>query len=175
FPALVGLGSIVGGLALAWHGAVEREVMPAAHVTDDLIQAGALVLVGGIAYVPSWLAFRARATAESAVRRFYLFTVVCLALIAGLPSCVIVVYNAITLIAGISEFDAGRTALTWVVPALALAVIFVAHLGMLLRDQRLSRAAEAVPADPLLALLEEVRAGRVSIERAAATIRGPVA
>ena len=45
----------------------------------------------------------------------------------------------------------------------------------LLRDQRLSRAAEAVPADPLLALLEEVRAGRVSIERAAATIRGPVA
>lgn len=175
FPALVGLGSIVGGLAIAWHGAVEREVMPAAHVTDDLIQAGALLLVGAIAYVPSWLAFRARATAESAVRRFYLFTVVCLALIAGLPSCVIVVYNAITLIAGISEFDAGRTALTWVVPALALAVIFVAHLGMLLRDQRLSRAAEAVPADPLLALLEEVRAGRVSIERAAATIRGPVA
>jgi len=101
--------------------------------------------------------------------------VVCLALVGGLVSSVVVVYNAITLIAGISEFDAGRTALTWVVPALALAAIFVTHLAMLLRDQRLSRAADVAPADPLLALLEDVRAGRVSIERAAATIRGPVA
>ena len=175
FPALVGLGSIVGGVSLAWHGALEREVMPAAHVTDDLIQAAALLLVGAITYVPTWLAFRARAGADSAVRRFYLFTVVCLALVGGLVSSVVVVYNAITLIAGISEFDAGRTALTWVVPALALAAIFVTHLAMLLRDQRLSRAADVAPADPLLALLEDVRAGRVSIERAAATIRGPVA
>jgi hypothetical protein len=175
FPALVGLGSIVGGLALAWHGALEREVMPAAHVTNDLLQAAALLLVGALTYVPAWLAFRARAGADSAVRRFYLFTVVCLALVGGLVSSVVVVYNAITVVAGISEFDAGRTALTWVVPALTLAAIFVTHLAMLLRDQRMSRAADVGPADPLLALLEDVRAGRVSIERAAATIRGPVA
>lgn len=175
FPALVGLGSIVGGLALAWHAALEREVMPAAHVTDDLIQAAALLSVGAIGYVPTWLAFRARTSADSAVRRFYLFTVVCLALVGGVVSSVIVVYNTITLIAGVSEFDAGRTALTWVVPALTLAAIFVTHLAMLRRDHRLSRAADVAPADPLLALLEDVRAGRVSIERAAATIRGPVA
>jgi hypothetical protein len=45
-----------------------------------------------------------------------------------------------------------------------------------LRDQRRTRAAEpAAPADPLVALLEDVRAGRVSVEQAAATIRRPSA
>lgn len=175
FPALIGLGCIVGALGLAWHAALERDVMPAQHVADDATQAAVLLIVGALAYVPSWLAFRGRTTAESAVRRFYLFTVVCLALVAGLVSSVIVVYNAITVVAGVSEPDAGRTALTWLVPALVLAAIFVAHLALLLRDQRRTRATDVVSADPLLALLEEVRAGRVSIERAAATIRGPVA
>jgi hypothetical protein len=132
-------------------------------------------VVGALAYVPSWLAFRARTTAESAVRRFYLFTVVCLALVGGLVSSVIVVYNAITVVVGVSELDAGRTALTWLVPAATLAAIFVAHLMVLLRDQRRTRATEVQPADPLLVLLEDVRAGRVSVDRAAATIRGPVA
>jgi hypothetical protein len=175
FPALVGLGSIVGAVGLAWHAALERDVMPAQHVVDDVTHAAILLAVGGLAYVPSWLAFAARTTPESAVRRFYLFTVVCLALVGGVVSSVIVVYNAITVVAGVSELDAGRTALTWLVPALLLAAIFVAHLAMLLRDQRRTRAAEAVPADPLLALLEDVRAGRVSVDRAAAAIRGPVA
>jgi len=175
FPALVGLGSLVGGVGLAWHAALEREVLPAAHMTDDLIQAAALLLVGTIAYVPSWRAFRVRTAADSAVRRFYLFTVVCLALVGGLVSSVIVVYNAITVVAGISEFDAGRTALTWVVPALTLAAIFVSHLTMLVRDQRQTRATEVPPADPLLALLEDVRAGRVSVAGAAAAIRGRLA
>ena len=172
FPALVGLGSIVGALGLAWHAVLERDVMPAQHVADDLAQAAALLVIGALAYVPSWLAFSVRTTAESAVRRFYLFTVVCLALVAGLVSSVIVVYNAITALAGVGEQDAGRTALTWVVPALVLAAIFAAHLALLLRDQRQTRATEPPPADPLVALLEDVRAGRVSVERAAATIRG---
>jgi len=162
-------------VGLAWHAALEREVLPAAHMTDDLIQAAALLLVGTIAYVPSWRAFRVRTAADSAVRRFYLFTVVCLALVGGLVSSVIVVYNAITVVAGISEFDAGRTALTWVVPALTLAAIFVSHLTMLVRDQRQTRATEVPPADPLLALLEDVRAGRVSVAGAAAAIRGRLA
>jgi hypothetical protein len=176
FPALVGLGLLVGGLGLAWHAVLEREVMPAAHVADDLIQAAALVAVGAVAYVPSWLAFGARTTADSAVRRFYLFTVVCLALVGGLASSVIAVYNAITVVAGVSELDAGRTAATWAVPAVTLAAIFVGHLTLLLRDQRRTRAAEVpAPSDPLLALLEDVRAGRVSVDHAAATIRGPLA
>ena len=172
FPALVGLGSIVGALGLAWHAVLERDLMPAQHVADDVAQAAALLVIGALAYVPAWLAFSVRTTADSAVRRFYLFTVVCLGLVAGLVSGVVVLYNAITALAGVGEQDAGRTALTWVVPAVTLAAIFAAHFALLARDQRQTRAAEPPPADPLVALLEDVRAGRVSVERAAATIRG---
>ncbi len=174
FPALVGLGLIVGALGLAWHAVLERDVMPAAHIADDLTQAAALVVVGALAYVPSWLAFRARTTADSAVRRFYLFTVVCLALVAGLVSAVLVTYNAITAVAGVGEGDAARTAASWVEPTLVLVFVFATHLALLLRDQRQTRAPEGTPADPLLALLEDVRAGRVSAERAAAMIGRPL-
>ena len=174
FPALVGLGCTIGGLGLAWHAVVEREVVPTHVFTHELTQAAALLGVGLAAYVPSWAAFTARATADSAVRRFYLFTVVCLSLIGGLVSGVLVLYNAITTLIGVGGTDAGRAALTWLVPALALALAFTIHLTLLLRDQRRTRAAEpAATADPLLALLEDVRAGRVSVEAAAATIRGP--
>jgi hypothetical protein len=176
FPALVGLGSVIGGLGLAWHAIVEREVVAAHLFTHELTQAGALLGVGLAAYVPPWLAFTARTTADSAVRRFYLFTVVCLSLVGGLVSGVVVLYNAITALIGVGGTDAGRAGLTWLVPALALAAVFAMHLTLLLRDQRRTRAAEpAAPADPLVALLEDVRAGRVSVEQAAATIRGPSA
>jgi hypothetical protein len=176
FPALVGLGSVIGGVGLAWHAIVEREVVPAHLFTHELTQAGALLGVGLAAYVPPWLAFTARTTADSAVRRFYLFTVVCLSLVGGLVSGVVVLYNAITALIGVGGTDAGRAGLTWLVPALALAAVFAMHLTLLLRDQRRTRAAEpAAPADPLVALLEDVRAGRVSVEQAAATIRGPSA
>jgi hypothetical protein len=174
FPALVGLGAVIGALGLAWHAVVERPVVPAHLFAHELTQAAALLGVGLAAYGPSWLAFTARTTADSAVRRFYLFTVVCLSLIGGLVSGVLVLYNAITTLIGVGGTDAGRAALTWLVPALALAAAFAIHLTLLLRDQRRTRAAEpAAPADPLVALLEDVRAGRVSVERAAATIRGP--
>jgi hypothetical protein len=173
-PALVGLGMIVGGLGFAWRAVLEREVAPTQLVADYVTQGVALLGVGTVAYVPSWTAFARRTTAESAVRRFYLFTVVCLALAAGLVSGVVVLYNAITSIAQVGEGDAARTALTWLVPTAALAAIFASHLVLLLRDQRVARVAEPAPAtDPLTALLEDVRAGRVSVERAAATIRGP--
>lgn len=177
FPALVGLAAVVGGLGLTWHAVVERDVVPA-HFADDLIQAGTLGIAGVLAFVPSWLAFDARTAADSAVRRFYLFTVVCLALVAGLTSGVIFLYNAITTLIGVGSTpgaaDSGRAALTWAVPALVLAAIFAIHLRLLVRDQRVTRAAEVTPAtDPLVALLEDVRAGRVSVERAAETIRHP--
>lgn len=172
-PTLVGLGMIVGGLGLASHALVERDIVPAQHLTDDLTQAALLVVIGLAAYAPAWRAFDARTGAESSVRRFYLFTVVCLALVAGLVSGVIVLYNAITALAGIGQ-DAARTALTWSVPAITLAAVFAAHLALLLRDQRATRAAEVVvPADPLVALLDDVRAGRVSVETAAARLRAP--
>jgi hypothetical protein len=174
FPALVGLGCIVGGLGLGWHAVVERDVVPAQHFADDVIQAAALLGVGLVAYAPSWLAFNARTTAESAVRRFYLFTVVCLSLIGGLVSGVLVVYNAITTLSGVGGADSGRTALTWIAPALTLSAVFAIHLALLLRDQRRTRATDAASrADPLVALLEDVRARRVSVEHAVATLRGP--
>ena len=173
FPALVGLGMIVGGLGLASHALVGRDIVAAQRLTDDLTQAAALIAIGLAAYVPSWLAFDARTAAESSVRRFYLFTVVCLALVGGLASGVIVLYNAITAIAGVGQ-DAARTALTWIVPAVTLAGLFAAHLALLLRDQRATRATDLVrPTDPLVALLEDVRAGRVSVETAVARLRVP--
>jgi hypothetical protein len=179
FPALTGLGLMVGGIGLGWHAILEREIVPAAHLTDDLTQATALILIGAAAYVPAWRAFEQRTGAASALRRFYLFSVICLALVGGLISGVTVLYSAITAIAGFGEKDAGRTALTWIVPTVALAAIFVAHLRLLLRDQRETRSTESVPteslpaADPLVALLEDVRAGRMSVESAATTIRRP--
>src|SRR5207253_1290907 len=96
-------------------------------------------------------------------------------LVGGLVSGVIVLYQAITVIVGVGDAGAPRTALTWLVPAIALGAIFATHLRLLLRDQRATRTAEAItsPADPLVALLEDVRAGRMSVERAVATIRGP--
>ena len=174
FPALVGLGCVIGGLGFAWQAVVEREVLPAHAFAHELTQAASLVGIGLAAYLPSWLAFNGRATAESAVRRFYLFTVICLSLIGGLVSGVLVLYNAIATFSGVGGVDGGRAALTWLVPALALAATFAIHLSLLLRDQRRTREAEpAAPADPLVALLEDVRAGRMSVERAAASIRHP--
>ena len=179
FPALVGLGMIVGGLGLGWHGIVERDAVPVQHFADDLTQAALLIAIGTVASVPSWLAFDRRTTAESSVRRFYLFTVVCLSLVGGLTSGVIGLYNAITTVIGVGASpgaaDSGRAALTWIVPTVTLAAIFTGHLRLLVRDQGATRGAETTaPADPLLALLEDVRAGRVSAEQAAATIRRAV-
>jgi len=180
FPALVGLGMIVGGLGLAWHGIVERDVVAAQRYADDLTQGALLIAIGSAAYIPSWLGFDRRTTAESSVRRFYLFTAVCLALVGGLTSGVICLYNAITTVIGVGASpgaaDSGRAALTWIAPTVALAAIFMTHLRLLLRDQRATRGAETVaPVDPLVALLEDVRAGRVSVEHAATTIRGGAA
>lgn len=173
FPALVGLGLIVGGLSLVWHALLERDVVTAAHLTDDVVLGATLALTGLTAYLPAWRAFDARTSAESAVRRFYLFTIVCLALAGGLVSGVVILYNAITALARVGERDAPLTALTGILPAVLLAAIFAAHLGLLLRDQRQTRATEAVVVDPLVALLEDVRAGRVSVEAAASQLRLP--
>jgi hypothetical protein len=175
--ALVGLGLVVGGLSLGWHALLERDVVLPRHLAEDLTQAIALLAVGALTYVPSWRAFDRRAPTDSAVRRFYLFTVVCLALVVGLVSGVIVLYNAITSAARVGDADAARTALTWVLPLLVVALLFVGHLRLLLREQRLTRGVErplsGEPADPLVALLEDVRAGRVSVASAAETIRRP--
>ena len=48
FPALVGLGMIVGGLGLGWHGIVERDAVPVQHFADDLTQAALLIAISGI-------------------------------------------------------------------------------------------------------------------------------
>ncbi len=173
FPALVGLGLSVAGLGVVWHGLLERDVVTAAHLTDDLVLGTILSITGLAAYVPGWLAFDLRTSAESAVRRFYLFTVVCLALVGGLVSGVVILYSAITALARVGDRDAPLTALTGILPAVLLAAVFAAHLVLLLSDQRRTRATETPAADPLMALLEDVRAGRVSVETAVARLRAP--
>ncbi len=173
FPAFVGLGSLVAGLGILWRALLERDVVTTARMTDDLVLGAALALIGAAAYLPAWRAFDARSTAESAVRRFYLFTVVCLALAGGLVSAVVIVYNAITALVHVGAPDAPLTALTAILPAVLLGGVFAAHLRLLLHDQRLTRATEGVAVEPLVALLEEVRAGRVSVEAAAARLRLP--
>lgn len=173
FPALVGLGLIVAGLSRVWRSLLERDAVTVAHLTDDTVLGATLALIGLAVYLPAWRAFDVRTTAESAVRRFYLFTVVCLALVGGLISGVVILYNAITAIARVGERDAPLAALTGILPAVLLGAIFAAHLVWLLRDQRQTRATETLAADPLTALLEDVRAARVSVETAAARLRGP--
>ncbi len=173
FPSLVGVGLLVSGLSLVWHSFLERDVVTATRLTDDVVLGAALAAIGLAASFPAWRAFDARTTAGSAVRRFYLFTVVCLALVGGLISGVLILYYAITAIARVGERDAPLTALSWILPAVLLGAIFAAHLVLLLRDQRRTRATETAAPDTLVALLEDVRTGRVSVDDAAAKLRAP--
>jgi len=113
---------------------------------------------------------------EEAIRRFALFTVICLALAATVLLGVTSLYNALTFLIGVGGTDAEHNAVDFAVPALLVAAVFGAHLWLLLRDQRRTRPLEsaAAPADPLVELLEGVRAGRVPVTDAAARLRlGP--
>ncbi len=168
FPALVGLGALIAGLSNAWRAAVEG----GQQAESDLAVAAGFMVVGLVAYPLPWLAFVRRSGPESAVRRFYLFSVVCLALVAAIGSGVRALYELIVTLAGTGDAESGRDALVWAAPAVLLAVVFVTHLWLLLRDQRRTRAAErVVEADALVALLEDVRAGRRSVAEAANMLR----
>jgi len=177
-PALVGLGTGIGGLALGWAEITDHLLFEAAPgVLSDVATPVALVTLGLVAYAPAWRRFDrlTRDDPADAARRFWLFTVVCLALLAAVVASVAAIYSAISGALGVGGPIAAQNAVTFAASALLAAGTFVAHLVLLLRDQRRSRAVEAsAETDPLASLLEDVRAGRTSVPDAAARIRGGV-
>ena len=166
FPAAVGLAAALAGIALAWSRLV---------LGGELVSAAALVALGGALYVPAWLALlrHTRTEPQSDVRRFYLFTVVCLALVATVLFGVVSVYNALVAVLLIGSPNSARDGLAWLGAALAAGIAFAVHVWLVVRDQRHTRTTvEPQAADPLVEVLEAVRAGRLSIEDAAVRIRG---
>jgi len=166
FPAAVGLAAALAGIALAWSRLV---------LGGELVSAAALVAIGGALYVPAWLALlrHTRTEPQSDVRRFYLFTVVCLALVATVLFGVVSVYNTLVAVLLIGSPNSARDGLAWLGAALAAGMAFAVHVWLLVRDQRRTRTiVEPQAADPLVDVLEAVRAGRLSIEDAAVRIRG---
>ncbi|HVR88017.1 MAG TPA: hypothetical protein VHG53_00550 [Candidatus Limnocylindria bacterium] len=172
-PATVGLAALIGALGVAWHAFVDREVLDPGR---DLTLAAALAVVGLI-YPQTWIPFVRRSPPVSAVRRFYLYDVVCLGLIATVVSGVISAYNAFIALGGAGTAESGRTALSWALPALLLGGVFAIHLRLLLRDHRAIAASAPVAVaapDPLILMLESVRHGRLSVAAAAGELRaGP--
>ncbi len=175
----VGLGSWVGGLAVGW-GELNDHVLfhDTPGVLGDLSTPLSLVALGLAVYVPAWWRFRGltREQPADATRRFTLFSIVCLALVALVVAGVTAVYNLINGLVGVGGGSSwARLATTAAGVAALAAAVFTSHLLLLLRDQRAARSVEprteAPPIDPLVEILEEVRAGRVSVADAAARVR----
>ncbi len=178
-PALAGLGSILGAITIVWTLVVDHVLMPQQGAADARDQLGSALgpLVVGLALYPlTWRSFMRRSDAASAVRRFVVFTVVCLALVATVVAGVAAAFNVIWLAIGTSSLNAAHDALIWGGPAALYAGVFAGHLLLYRRDQRAQRAvqpvAEPSPADPLVMLFEEVAAGRMAPADAAAKARG---
>lgn len=176
-PALVGLASLVAAAALLWTTFVDHSLVPGVardDVRDRIGTAFGPLIVGAALYPAPWRAFLRWSDASSAVRRFTVFTIVCLALAGTVVSGAATLFNLFSLVAGATGAEVHqRSALTWSVPALLFAAIFAAHLLMYLSDQRVQKAAAPAPsgADPLVLLMEDVAAGRVSAVDAAARAR----
>ena len=168
FPAVAGLAALVLGASLGWRAIVRGE---------EFWYAAALLGAGTLTHVPCWRALMGLTADEphSAIRRFALFSIVCLSLVATVVAGVVSVYDALTAALAIGDRDSARAALEWFGPTGVAAVTFAVHLALLLRDQRRTRAeSPSVARDDLLDLLDEVRRGVVSPSDAAARIRrGP--
>src|SRR5207245_8310553 len=142
FPAAVGLAATLAGLGLAWQRLV---------LGGELVSAAALVAIGGALYVPAWLALlrHTRTEPQRDGRRFYLFTVVCLALVATVLFGVVSVYNTLVGVLLIGSPNSAREGLAWLGAALAAGIAFAAHVWLVVRDQRHTRTTvEPQAADP---------------------------
>ena len=168
-PATAGLAALLAGIAVTWRVVVDRTLGSSAG-SDDLPLAVGFFVVGAT-YPLAAIPFFRRSPPASAIRRFYLYDVVCLGLFATVAAAVIAAYNAILVAIGTGG-ESGRTALQWSLPTLALAVVFAIHLRALLRDHRMTAVSPATATvDPVAAILEQVRDGRMSPEAAAALLR----
>ncbi|MBI3522496.1 MAG: hypothetical protein HY071_05265 [Chloroflexi bacterium] len=174
-PSLAGLGLTIAGLSIGWAELTEHLFFAGPRATTAEIALPLSLLLFGIAtYLPAWRSFmRLAADPESAIRRFYLFSVVCLALLATVILGALALYQLITGAFGTGTANSVRDGVSLVVPACLAAAAFAWHLTLLLRDQRAARAVaepETAP-DPLLATLEAVRSRELSVADAAARIR----
>lgn len=187
-PALFGLVQLVVGLVLWWQLVVEVVLLGRPGTFGAGPRAAGYTLVGGLLYGAASYAL-ARSTRDSPraePRRFYLYTVICLALLATVIAGATTVYNVLIPLLGVSERGSGDRALEWSVPTLIGALVFATHLIVLRRDARAAAAGSvapppaarpiaedlAAPTDPLVRLLADVRDGRVAVADAAARIRG---
>jgi len=187
-PALFGLAELVAGLVLWWQLFVDVVLLGRLAEFAATQRAAAYTLVGGLLYgAASYVLARStRDSPRAEPRRFYLYTVICLALLATVVAGATTVYNILVPALGVAERGSGDRALQWSVPSLIGALLFATHLIVLRRDARADGPPSAVPApqepslapvtpaDPLIALLGDVRAGRVEIADAAARIRDGV-
>lgn len=180
-PALFGLALLLAGLVMWWQLFVEAVLLGRPSFLGAAQRAAGYTLVGALLFGIgiTALARSTRGAPRAEPRRFYLYTVICLALLATFLMGATTVYNVLVPLLGVTERGSGDRALQWSVPTLIGAVVFVTHLLVLRRDARADRPPSAIPAppvpafaaDPLVALLGDVRAGRVEAADAAARIR----
>ena len=178
-PALVGLASLIGGVVLVWTFVVDHSLMTfwgADDARDHFGGALGPLIVGVVAYPLAWWAFLRRSDAVSAVRRFIVFTVVCLSLVGTVVTGAFGVFSLFSYLTGASNAQGHLHGfVTYVAPAVLFAAVFGAYLLMYVRDQRshreTARAAPVAAADPLMTLLEDVAAGRMRPADAAARVR----
>jgi len=187
-PALFGLAQLLVGLVMWWQLFAEAVLLGRPSFLGAAQRAAGYTLVGALLFGIgiTALARSTRGAPRAEPRRFYLYTVICLALLATFLMGATTVYNVLVPLLGVTERGSGDRALQWSVPTLIGAVVFVTHLLVLRRDARADRPPSAIPArqvpafaadpldapDPLVALLGDVRAGRVEAADAAARIRG---
>lgn len=179
-PALFGLAQLVAGLILWWQLFATVVLLGRFGDFGAAQRAGGYTLVGGLLYAAAIyaLARATRGAQRSEPRRFYLYTVICLALLATFVMAATTVYSVLVPLLGVAERGSVDRALQWSVPSLIGVLAFATHFVVLRRDSRAaapppgsSVAPPAEPSDALVALLAEVRAGHVEIADAAARIR----
>lgn len=176
-PALFGLAQLVAGLVMWWQLFAEALLLGRPGSFGAGPRAAGYTLVGGLLYGAAIyaLARSSRGAPRAEPRRFYLYTV---PLIVTLLMGATTVYSVLIPLLGGSERGSGDRALEWSVPTLIGALVFATHLIVLRRDARAAAVSAGpvaslpdTPPDALVALLADVRDGRVGVTEAAARIR----
>lgn len=170
--AIAGLALLAAGAAQGWTFIVDH-VLALGGSDDPADHAAAIVVslaLGLASYPLAWRALRSGVTGE-AVRRFVLFTVVCLSLSVGVVTAATALFQLISaVLAGSFERSGLHASATWSGIAVIAFAIFVWHLAIL-RSERREVVAGPPKRDVLLETLEAVARGEVTPADAAARIR----
>ena len=170
--SIAGIGLLAAAAAQGWTFVVDHVlVLGGSDDPADHAAAIAVSLALGLASYPlAWRALRS-VTAGDAVRRFVLFTAVCVALAGGVIAAATALFALISgLLAGALQRSETHTMATWGgIAAIAFAV-FVWQLAVLRRERR-EVVAEPLERDALLDMLEAVARGELTPMDALARIR----